>query len=342
VAERENYEARAISASGPGSDPESLRVAYLDLLKLSLCDLAGAGTVSVGRSRSGRTFRRELTGEDRRPRTVGLDWPLNGLTMVGLSRLDDLQSCVESVVGDGIEGDLIEAGAWRGGASLLIRATLDSLGAADRTVWVADSFQGFPEPDTDEDGPGKLDLSAVDFLSVSQAEVLSHFERLGLSEGVRLVPGFFEETMPTLRGGKWSLIRLDGDTYDATRVSLDALYAGLSVGGYLVIDDYFVDECEQAVEDFRAEHGITEPIEQIDWTGVRWRRRDTNGPAPGLATGEPRFTSTATSPVPVDVDSARPRIPSLREFQLEKELADVNQRLEAIKLEVQSFRKSNR
>ena len=64
----------------------------------------------------------------------GADWPFSGLTMVGLKRLDDLQACVESVVADGVEGDVIEAGAWRGGASILARATLDSLGADDRLV----------------------------------------------------------------------------------------------------------------------------------------------------------------------------------------------------------------
>ena len=54
--------------------------------------------------------------------------------MIGLRRLDDLQACVESVVADGVEGDLIEAGVWRGGASILMRATLDTLGAEGRTV----------------------------------------------------------------------------------------------------------------------------------------------------------------------------------------------------------------
>jgi O-methyltransferase len=66
--------------------------------------------------------------------------------MIGLMRLDDLQACVESVVEDAIEGDLIEAGVWRGGASILVRATLDSLGAHGRTLWLADSFEGFPAP----------------------------------------------------------------------------------------------------------------------------------------------------------------------------------------------------
>ena len=125
-------------------------MAYLDLLKLSLCDLAGAGTRTVSWTGDRRVFSRELTGADQLEwRIAGRDWPLNALTMVGLRRLDDLQACVESVVHDGVEGDVIEAGTWRGGASILIRAALDEFGARDRTVWVADSFQGFPRPEED-------------------------------------------------------------------------------------------------------------------------------------------------------------------------------------------------
>ena len=129
--------ARDPRAVGASADPARMRVAYLDLLKLSLCDLAGSSTGSVGRMEDGRLLSRRLVGEERELRLVGMDWPLQGLTMVGLARLDDLQRCVESVVGDRVEGDLIEAGAWRGGAAILIRATLDSLGADQRTVWVA-------------------------------------------------------------------------------------------------------------------------------------------------------------------------------------------------------------
>ena len=56
---------------------------------------------------------------------------------------------------------------------------------------------------------------------------------------------------------------------------------------YLIVDDYgLIGECEQAVEDYRREHGITEPIEQIDWNGVRWRREDVPADASG-ANSEP-------------------------------------------------------
>jgi O-methyltransferase len=47
----------------------------------------------------------------------------------------------------------------------------------------------------------------------------------------------------------------------------------LSLGGYAIIDDYGnIPACKQAVDDFRAEHEITEQLHQIDWTGVFWEK----------------------------------------------------------------------
>jgi len=56
--------------------------------------------------------------------------------------------------------------------------------------------------------------------------------------------------------------------------ALASLYPRLSPGGYAVIDDYgALPECRQAVNDYRRDQGISEPIEKIDWTGVYWRKR---------------------------------------------------------------------
>lgn len=101
------------------------------------------------------------------------------------------------------------------------------------------------------------------------------FARLGYAHGIEFVAGFFEQTLPGLAGGerRWSVIRLDGDTYDVTLLALRCLYPSLSNGGYLIIDDYLdIDECRQAVDDFRREHSIDEPLEQVDWACARWRR----------------------------------------------------------------------
>jgi hypothetical protein len=296
-----------------------LRRAYLDLLKLCLCDLAGASTGSVGAMADGTVMSRELRGEGLRLRAAGMDWPLQGLTMVGLGRLDDLQACVESVVADGVDGDLIEAGAWRGGASILMRATLDAAGD-ERTVWVADSFAGFPEADAPDDG--SLDLRDFDFLAAPLEAVRASFARLGYEERVRFVAGFFEQTLPPLADHRWAIVRLDADTYEATRLALRCLYPGLSVGGHLILDDYGSFEgCRRAVDEFRAEHAIAEPIEVVDSTCARWRRES--------ATPIEVAPVRAARPSAPRPSARRPpaHVPSARELELAREVAALRERL---------------
>jgi len=56
-------------------------------------------------------------------------------------------NAVERIVEEDVPGDLIETGVWRGGASIFMRGALEAYGDRERTVWVADSFQGLPKPD---------------------------------------------------------------------------------------------------------------------------------------------------------------------------------------------------
>lgn len=335
VARRALRTVRWPRAAGPGTSAQSLRHAYLELLKLSLCDLAATTTVSVGRTESGDVASRELEGEQLRLRAAGMDWPLQGLTMVGLERLDDLQICVETIVREGVKGDLIEAGTWRGGASILMRATLDSLGADERGLWVADSFQGFPEKRPEQRASDQW--APIDYLAVPLAEVQANFARLGCDRNVHFVPGFFADTLPNLAGRPWSLIRLDGDTYDATWTALEALYPGLSVGGCLVVDDYgAIEECRAAVDEFRDQNGITEALESPDWTCVRWRR--TSEPSPP---GGPSTQLIADVPHEAARTVARPaasEVPTFRELALSRELKSASERLRTAEAELESLR----
>jgi O-methyltransferase len=303
--------------------PGAMRDAYLELLKLALCDLAGANTQTAYLSYDKTiVYSRSPSAEELRYRRVGKDWPLHGLTMTGLTRLDDLQWCVEAVVADDIPGDAIEAGVWRGGASMLMRATFDSLGEHERQVWLADSFAGFPTPNPESyPADGALDLSPHEFLSVAVEEVESYFARLGLAHDLRFVAGFFDATMPGLRGGHWSIVRLDGDSYEATWTTLDALYPGLATGGYLIVDDYgFVGACREAVNDYRSEHGIDEPIEWVDWNCVRWRRVSAPETKPGDRPSPPAMRASSDRATP---RSGSGSVPTERELDLERELADL-------------------
>ena len=268
---------RAAGASGPARDLDQMVRAYLDLLKLCLCDLAGVGTTSGTGQAGGGVAWRELAEDESTVRIEGRDWPRHGLTMGGLLKLDDLQRCVETIVADGVPGDLIELGTWRGGSSILMRATLDCLGVSDRTVWLADSFQGFPHhvPGNERAYSQTLEpfLAAFDYLVAPIDDVKASLGRFGIDAGVRFVPGFFADTVPGLAGERWALLRLDADTYDPTTLALEHLYPGLSVGGYAVIDDYgALEECRAAVDRYRSDHGITEPLEEVDWCCVRWRK----------------------------------------------------------------------
>jgi O-methyltransferase len=311
-------------AVGAAPDVEALRAAYLDLLKLALCDLTGSATTSVGAMPGKGVVSYELQGQDRRLRSAGIDWPLHGLTMVGLARLADLQSCVETVVRDRVPGDLIEAGVWRGGAAILMRAVLDALGSTDRAVLVADSFEGFPDTDAAEsDG---VDYS-YEFLAAALNEVRDNFARFGYDRGVEFVPGFFEETLPELSDRAFAVVRLDGDSYSATNVGLHSLYPALSPGGYVIIDDYGVVEgCRRAVDDFRSEYGITEPIERVDWVCVRWRRESTE-PLEIPPVSPTAQASGAAGRARRSDQRRRPEIPTLRELELAQEITELKARL---------------
>jgi O-methyltransferase len=210
---------------------------------------------------------------EREPAEQGRAWPLVGETMVGMARLDNLHSCLEAVVREGVPGDFIETGVWRGGSSIFARGVFKALGVHDRQVWVADSFAGLPPPDGRyAEDAGDMCHSILE-LAIPLEVVKENFRRYGLlDEQVRFLPGWFRDTLPTLEDHRWAVIRLDGDMYASTMDALENLYPRLSAGGYVIIDDWSIEPCRAAVEDFRTRCGIRDPIEQIDWTGCFWRR----------------------------------------------------------------------
>lgn len=109
---------------------------------------------------------------------------------------------------------------------------------------------------------------------MSVDEVKSNFSRYELlDEQVCFLKGWFRDTLPSAPIEQLAVIRLDGDMYESTMDALNNLYPKLSVGGYLIVDDYgTIPACAQAVTDYRHAHGITDEIHVIDWTGVYWKR----------------------------------------------------------------------
>jgi hypothetical protein len=199
-------------------------------------------------------------------------WPV---TMIGRTRLDNVERCLRRVLEEGIPGDVIETGVWKGGTTIFMRGVLRAFGVTDRRVYVADSFEGLPEPDVEKYPADEgMTLHLWRNLAVGVDEVKANFARYDLlDDQVEFVEGWFRDTLPGLREHAWSVVRLDGDYYESTMDALVNLYPGLSPGGWLIIDDHDITACAQAVSDYRERNGIDEPIERIDWTGICWQKR---------------------------------------------------------------------
>jgi hypothetical protein len=154
-------------------------------------------------------------------------------------------------------------------------AILKAYNITDRRVFVADSFDGLPIPNS-EKYPKDADslLYKTRGLAVSLEEVQSNFRRYGiLDEQVCFLKGWFKDTLPTVPTSQLAIIRLDGDMYESTMDGLVNLYPKLSVGGYVIVDDYgALESCKAAVDDYRRDNKIIDEIVGIDWTGVYWKR----------------------------------------------------------------------
>ena len=192
-------------------------------------------------------------------------------TMLGTRQLDHMQRCIVDVVTRKVPGDLIEAGVWRGGMTIFMRAVLKAYQVTDRKVWVADSFAGLPEIDR---GKEAFAWHAGD-MAVSLETVRNNFARYGLlDDQVAFLKGYFSETLPTAPIQRLSILRVDADLYASTLDVLRNLYSALSPGGYAIFDDYQnLPDCSRAIDEFRKERGIREELRKIDERAVYWQKQ---------------------------------------------------------------------
>jgi len=275
---------------------KDLQSLYLELLKKTIIDFHRAHLIEYHPAVTGKKINlfvkplmRLFQAMDKRQFTFcekvefnpedrmnGKDWPVYAESMIGYKRLSNVQDCVTDVIKNNVEGDLIETGVWRGGTVIFMRAILKAYNVTDRIVWAADSFEGLPKPNEEKYAADKDDkFYMYDELKVSLDMVKENFNKYDLlDEQVQFLKGWFKDTLPTAPIKKLAVLRLDGDMYESTMDALIHLYPKLSVGGYIIIDDWGVVEgCRLAVQDYRKQYGITEEIIPIDFDGVYWKKQ---------------------------------------------------------------------
>ena len=97
-----------------------------------------------------------------------------------------------------------------------------------------------------------------------------------MDPNVIFVKGFFNDTMVPLRTEieQLSVMRLDGDMYESTIDVLYNLYDKLSVGGYVIMDDWFGFPSKTACEDFFEVHNMSVEIIPIDEIAAYWQKKE--------------------------------------------------------------------
>jgi O-methyltransferase len=274
----------------PAALDADLQQRYLQLLKQALTrtlDKESFATVPPNRRTTAKRIRYGIyVGAQRLLAPINLaivqtNRP-TGETMMGMGALNNLHACLDAIVRDGVPGDVMEAGVWRGGGTIFMRAHLLVHGEKNRRVWVADSFEGLPKPTHAADATDKFWQS--EYLAVSEREVRSNFEKYSLlDESVVFLRGFFSVTMPSCPVERLALLRLDGDMYESTYVVLKHLYDRLSPGGFVLVDDFgMVKACDQAIHDFRRDRSVVEPLQMIGYLkglpiGAYWRKAASSG-----------------------------------------------------------------
>lgn len=188
-------------------------------------------------------------------------------TLLSYMRLKHIKNITEQIINSNIEGDILEAGNWRGGGMLYAKGIIDAYGVKNKDIWMFDTFCGFPRNAT---VVGNYENNLVNgplselMRSNSVEKVKSLFNVYNLSTGVHFVAGLFQDTIKSTKIPKLSYLRLDADSYTNTMFLLENLYDKLNKNGYIEFDDYGAYKgCKKAVDEFRSRNNINTPIEYL-------------------------------------------------------------------------------
>jgi O-methyltransferase len=136
---------------------------------------------------------------------------------------------------NGIPGDFVECGVYRGGSAAVLGAALGR-SRLPRKLWLFDSFQGLPGP-TEVDGPSAPPLAGD--LVGDQRSVWQLLRKVGTPmDRVRIVPGWFHETLPGETIDRVALLHIDADWYESVKLCLERFFDRVEAGGIIITDDY--------------------------------------------------------------------------------------------------------
>lgn len=154
-----------------------------------------------------------------------------------------------------IKGSVVECGVGRGRTFLEFAYLIFTEGKG-RNLWGFDSFEGFPEPAKEDEGP--RNPKKGEWSGTSPEDIIFILKRAGLNlakikSQVKLVPGFLSETLHKYDGGPIALLHIDVDLYEAYRTALNVLFPHVAKGGLVLFDEYGAERwpgAKKAVDEY--------------------------------------------------------------------------------------------
>lgn len=156
-----------------------------------------------------------------------------------------------------LPGEIVECGVFKGN-SLFRFVKFRSLfeNPFSRRIIGFDIFGEFPEGSYEADKPIlEQFIAAAGSRSIEREELQAALAHHGLDVNVELVAGNILETVPAyverVPQLKISLLHIDVDLYEPTRVALEVLFPRVVAGGIVILDDYAAfPGANQAIDDY--------------------------------------------------------------------------------------------
>lgn len=197
-------------------------------------------------------------------------------TMTSVERIYTLIQAVRYVSANGIGGDIVECGVWKGGSMAAVAKTLLDLRDTSRDLYLFDTFEGMPRPtakDVDYSGKQAAEVLLEDTGSKCVDAPLEQVKEILYGTGypkekIHFIQGRVEETIPASAPRAISLLRLDTDWYLSTKHELVHLFPRLAHTGVIIIDDYgHWRGSREACDEYFTENRIPILLNRIDYTG---------------------------------------------------------------------------
>lgn len=202
-------------------------------------------------------------------------------TMTSPERIYGLMNAVRYVVANRIPGALVECGVWKGGSMMAVARTLQALGAADRELYLFDTYAGMTAPTGKDASRYGSDTPQETYVKTKNPDGTSTWcyssledtRRNVLSTGypeakLHFVKGPVEQTIPDAAPPEIALLRLDTDFYESSKHEMVHLFPRLQKSGVLLLDDYGHWEGQRlAVDEYLSAHKIPLLLNRLDYTG---------------------------------------------------------------------------